>query len=179
MNIYRETENLTSKIVKNIIKRVKNEWFMNIWARTPYVLNMWHAIHVFLIWCVPHIKFSIQTQHAWPNELKNPLNCSNWRILCLTTCKKSTSLLTSFLRYYRDIGNLLLWVIWAWAVMLINTGSLNLYEIWMFICMEKTKFIPPLFLKIMQKYCKVILGTLGMPDYDQQKRWIPSFLIFI
>ena len=42
----------------------------------------------------------------------------------------------------------------------------------MFICTLKTKVIPPFFLEILQRYCKlVILGTLSLPGYGQQKLW--------
>ena len=35
------------------------------------------------------------------------------QLSCLFSCKKSTSSLTSFLKYCREIANLLFWVIWA------------------------------------------------------------------
>ena len=42
----------------------------------------------------------------------------------------------------------------------------------MSIGMQKINFIPPFFFDILQRYYKrAILGTLGMPDYDQQKRY--------
>ena len=40
----------------------------------------------------------------------------------------------------------------------------------MFICMQKIKFIADLFLKILQRYCKlVLLDTLGTPAYAHPK----------
>ena len=40
----------------------------------------------------------------------------------------------------------------------------------MFVCMQKINFIFPLFLEVLQRICNiVILGTLDMPGYSQQK----------
>ena len=42
----------------------------------------------------------------------------------------------------------------------------------MFIFMQKINFIPSFFLEILQRYHKPdILGTLGIHDYDQYKRY--------
>ena len=44
--------------------------------------------------------------------------------------------------------------------------SMNLLEALMFVYMQTIKFMLPFFLKILQKYCKlVILVTLGMSSY--------------
>ena len=37
------------------------------------------------------------------------------------------------------------------------------------ICRQKIKFILHVFLKILQRYCKNVLGTLGMPGYGNPK----------
>ena len=38
----------------------------------------------------------------------------------------------------------------------------------LFICMQKINLIPPFFFEILQSYYKIaLLGTLGMPGYDQ------------
>ena len=39
----------------------------------------------------------------------------------------------------------------------------------MLICMQKTNFITPLFLKIVKRNGKLILGALGMPGYANPK----------
>ena len=48
--------------------------------------------------------------------------------------------------------------------------------------MQKIKFIPPFFLVILQRYCKLILGTLSMPGYGQEKRWhqhVEKFVVYL
>ena len=50
--------------------------------------------------------------NAWPSPSKIMLSICR-KLSCLSACKKSTSLLTYFLRYCKEIANLLYWVIWA------------------------------------------------------------------
>ena len=38
-----------------------------------------------------------------------------------------------------------------------------------FICRQKIKLIFNNFLELLQRYCKLVLGTLGMPDYANPK----------
>ena len=69
---------------------------------------------------------------------------------CLSACKKLTSSLTSFLRYCKEIANLLLWAIWA--------------------CLAQNQLHPPRFSGNIGKICKLfIFGTLGMPGYAHPK----------
>ena len=49
------------------------------------------------------------------------------KLLGLSACKKSTSALTSFLRYCQDIANLLFWEIWECLTNPIKNQSINLY----------------------------------------------------
>ena len=55
------------------------------------------------------------------------------------------------------------------------TGKKNTISLWktlMFVFMQKIKFIPYLFLEILQRYCKlVILATLGVTGNTHQKRY--------
>ena len=75
---------------------------------------------------------------------------STWRKLwCLSECKKLTSSLTSFLRNYEDIANLLFRELWK--CMTIKKYSINLKEIFMLICKQKINFITYFFLKIFKK----------------------------
>ena len=42
----------------------------------------------------------------------------------------------------------------------------------MFISMQKIDFMPPFFLEMQQRYCKlIVLSDLGMPGYSYQKGW--------
>ena len=82
---------------------------------------------------------------------------------CLSTCKKSTSSLTSFLRYCEDNANLLFWELWESSTIPIKNHSINLWETFMLICMQQINFITHFFLKILQRNSKlVILGNSGM-----------------
>ena len=110
------------------------------------------------------------------------------KLSCLPACKKSTSSLNSFLKYYKEIANLLSWVIWAgldthtWnnnsnliiiviiiiIIIIINNNNKiinsNLKKPLTWICRQKTKFILHTFLEMLQRYCKlIVLDTLGMP----------------
>ena len=53
------------------------------------------------------------------------VNNSLMKLWCLSACKKRTPFLTSFLRYCKDIPNLLLWVLWECLIMPINTDSIT------------------------------------------------------
>ena len=74
----------------------------------------------------------------------------------------------SLLKYHKDFANSLYWVISGCVPLSTKINKINLSEHLMFICMQKTNFIPPFFFEILQKYYKwAILGTLGIPFYDQ------------
>ena len=97
-----------------------------------------------------------------------------WRNLWrLSVSKRSSSPFTISLRYYKEIVNLLFWVLWTCLAMQTQRDTMNLYKTFMFICRQKTNFtLPPppnAFLEIMQ-VCKLLfLGTLGMPGYIHPK----------
>ena len=76
---------------------------------------------------------------------------------------KSTSSVTSFLRYCKEITNLLFWKLWECLAIPIKNHRINLYETFMLICIQKINFITHFFLKILKRNNKlVILGNLGM-----------------
>ena len=86
----------------------------------------------------------------------------------LSACKKSNSSFT-FFRYCKEIA----------LVILGNVGmsdhtqcdGISLKKPLMFICRQKINFILKIFLKIVQKYCKLVI--LGMPDYAIQS--VPTY----
>ena len=83
----------------------------------------------------------------------------------------STSSLTSFLRYCRDFANLPFWVIWAGLAMTSKNDTISFQKTLMFVFMEKITSIPPLFLEILRRYCKlVILDTLDTSGHTHQKQ---------
>ena len=82
------------------------------------------------------------------------------KLSCLSACKKLTSSFTFSLRYYKDIANLLFWVLWACLAMHTHSDTINLKKNFTFINKQK----------ICAKVCKLlILGTLGMPAYAHLK----------
>ena len=84
--------------------------------------------------------------------------------------QKSTSFIPSFSRYYKNITNLVCWVLWAYLVMTTKNDDLNVQETLMFIFIEKMNFTPHLILEILLRYCKlVIMGTLDMLGYGYNK----------
>ena len=89
---------------------------------------------------------------------------------CFSACKKSTSSFTSFLRYCKEMANLLFQVIWTCMATYTLNDSINLKKPLMFICRQKINFILHIFLKLLERYCKlVILGPLHMASYAHPK----------
>ena len=81
---------------------------------------------------------------------------------CLTACKKSSSYLPSYLRYCKDIANLLFWVLWACQAMTSKNNIPACRKLWCSSSGKKIIFTFDLFLEILQIYHKLaILGTLG------------------
>ena len=89
----------------------------------------------------------------------------------------SISLLT-FWRYCKDFANLLFWVLWACPAMISKNDSTNLQKTLIFIFTQKVIFITHLFLKILQRYCKLVilgpLGTLGHAHKTHQYQLVGS-----
>ena len=75
---------------------------------------------------------------------------------CLSACKKSTSSLTSFLRYCKNIANLLFWKLWECLTIPIKNHSINFQETFMLICMQQITHSLTFFLR----YCKEISSLL-------------------
>ena len=50
--------------------------------------------------------------------------------------------LNSFLKYYKEITNLLFWVLWACLAASTRSNSPNLHESLIFICKQKMNLIP-------------------------------------
>ena len=68
-----------------------------------------------------------------------------------------------FLRYCKNIVNLLFWVLWACLAMTSKKDTMTLHKTFMFIFMQKIVFIPHLFLEILQLVVLVIWLCLAKP----------------
>ena len=115
------------------------------------------------------------------------LKSTSKKLWCLSACKKSTSSLTPFTRYCKDIANFLFWEFGECLSIPIKNHFINLKETFMLICMQKINFsLPPswdiskndsinlkkpllfiyrqkidfilhVFLDILQGYCKLVI----------------------
>ena len=72
-----------------------------------------------------------------------------WR---LSVGKRSSSSFIFSLKYYKDIVNLLFWVLWACLATWTQSDTINLKKTFVFICRQNIKFTPPPFLEILQRY---------------------------
>ena len=95
-------------------------------------------------------------------------SCS--KLSCLSRSKKSTSSLTFFLRYCKEIATLLLIAIWTCLIIFTQNNSIKLKEPLTFICGQKKSTLS---FTLSLRYCRhcgfVVLGTLHMPGYAQSK----------
>ena len=83
-----------------------------------------------------------------PKVLKS--NCKKlWR---LSTCKKLTSSLTSFLRYWKDIASLLFWELWECLTITIKITVSVCSKLSCLSACKKINFVPHVFLEILQRY---------------------------
>ena len=75
---------------------------------------------------------------------------------CLSTWKseKPTSSLTSFLRYCKDMANLIFCEFWECLAISIKSYSINLSQAFMLVYMQKINFTTHFFLKILQRNSK-------------------------
>ena len=107
--------------------------------------------------------YSVNFGNGWPS----PSKVKVWicrKLSCLSACIKSTLSITSFLRYYKEIPTLLLWVYLGMP------GHTPLKKPLIFFCRQKINFIIHVSLEFLQKYWKpVILGTLDIPNYTHPK----------
>ena len=74
--------------------------------------------------------------------------------------QKSSSLFKFSLRYCKDIGNLLFWVIWVCLAMHIQSDTINLRKMFLFICKQKINSNPMLFLRY-YKNVQTYFGYFG------------------
>ena len=75
-----------------------------------------------------------------------------WR---LSVGKSSSSSFMFSLRYYKDIANILFWILWAYLVTQTQSDTINLEKTLVFICRQKTNFNPHAFLEILQRYANL------------------------
>ena len=80
---------------------------------------------------------------------------------CLFACKKSTSSLTSFVRYGKEIFLVI------WARLATNNKMIVIFDVYLH---AKINFILQIFPEILQRYCQLFtLGTLNMRGYSHLK----------
>ena len=84
-----------------------------------------------------------------------------WRNLWrLSVGKRSSSSFTFSLRYYKDIVNLLFWVLWACLAKQAQSDTINLWQTFVFICRQKINFISHALLEILQRYANFLFWVL-------------------
>ena len=101
---------------------------------------------------------------------------STWsKLWCSSACKKSTSSLTFFFTYCKGIAKLLFWQLWECFTIPIKNYTINLWETFMLIFMQKINFNYSFFFQMLQRNSKlVILGNLDMP-YHTHLKWLYQF----
>ena len=105
------------------------------------------------------------------------------KLSCIYAGKQSTTSLTSFLRYCKEIAHLLFWVIWACLATKNENDKTNLKKPLMFNYRQKINFIFMFLLIYLHSYWKlVILATLGIPGYTYQKWYyqlVENFCVYL
>ena len=102
---------------------------------------------------------------AWPCSPR--LMVSTCIIFWHFICMQKNHSFPSFLRYCKDITNLLFWVCWTFLAMTSKNITTSLQKSLMLLIV-----IPALFLEILQTYCKlIILGTFGNLGHAKQKQY--------
>ena len=93
------------------------------------------------------------------------------KLWCLCTCKKLTSSITSFLRYCKDIANLLFWELWECLTIPIKIiVSICSKLSCLSACRESTSSLTSFLRYILQINSKyVILGNLGITGHTHLK----------
>ena len=77
------------------------------------------------------------------------------KLWCLSAYKNSTASLNTFLRYCKDIVNLLYWELWKCLAILIKNHNINLLETFMLFFINKINFITHFFLTIVSVWWNV------------------------
>ena len=73
------------------------------------------------------------------------------------------------LRYCKDIANLLFMILSEWQATHIQSDTIKLEKILVFICSQKVDFIPHI-LEAIAKICELLIFCiLGMPGYSHPK----------
>ena len=73
--------------------------------------------------------------------------------------KKTTSFFLFSLRYFKDIANLLFWVLWVSLVTHIK-NTITLLKTFVLICRQNNHFNPMFFMEILQSYANFLFGML-------------------
>ena len=161
---------LSSISSKTIIPTCKNfDVHLHAKNELPY-LFFWYMVKILQIYYFEYF------ENAWSylavlivspcRPLWYPKLWNHRKLWCLSFYKKSTSSLTSFLRYCKDIVNLLFWKLWEWLTILIKITASVFSKISCLPACKKINTITHFFLKILQRNSKlVILGNLGMSGH--------------
>ena len=94
-----------------------------------------------------------------PHQKIIPSTCR--KLSCLSVCKKSTSSLTFFLKYCKEIADLLFWIIWACLATHTYNDSINLKKPLTFICRQKINFTLHVFIEIAKILQTCYFGCFG------------------
>ena len=120
-------------------------------------------------WLCPSIMLVSPCKKLWYPMCWNQL-VENFDVY-LHAKTKSTSSVTSFLRYYKDIANLIFWKLWeCLTISMKNIVSISSKVFCLSACEKKSTSITYFFLKILQRNSKLfILGNLSMPGQNMSK----------
>ena len=99
---------------------------VNIWMFSITIEHKSSCDTFFLNILQKHFQLPILGTLDMSGHFHQKPECQLW---CLSACKKWTPSLTSFLRYCKDIADLLLWVLWECLIMSINNDSVLLQRI--------------------------------------------------
>ena len=99
-------------------------------------------------------------RHAWSHTPK--MIIAIWRyLLHISVGKRSSSSFRFSLRYYKDIVNLMFWVLWACLTTQTQNDTINLKKTFVFICRQKINFSPShAFLEILRRYGNFLFCVL-------------------
>ena len=87
--------------------------------------------------------------------------------------KKSTSSLTSFFLYWKDIANMLFWEFWECLTIPIKNHGINFEHAFMFVCMQKINFLTHFFLKILQRNPDFLFWVMWVyKDITIDPKWV-------
>ena len=159
-------DTLMPKTFKSTCKKL---WYLSVCKKPTSFCYFYSAINRFLLLLLQTCYFW-NSGNAWPSPSKIKASICG-KLFCLSVCKKSISSQTFFLRYCRQIPNLLIWVISAFVDTHTHLRwSYQFEETFDVYLKPKNQLHPFFFPEILQIYCKLaILGTLDMPGYSHPK----------